>query len=308
MKRHPHNSSRQRGEGDGRPAAPRLIDLLRSLKLTNREARNLLDSGKVLYCGVPTADGGREVDVARVVVQRSAPRIRPNRDLAIIHRDPHMVVVYKPPGMMSVSAVGRRDVKSVVGAVRHLLGAAFPVHRLDEPTSGLMMVALTEECRRRIKEILFHHRVERSYLALVSGSFPKEPCTVRTQLVRNRGDGLRGSSADEGEDGAREAVTHLRLLERLGRNASLVEASLETGRTHQVRIHLSEKGYPILGDDLYAPPAARRAAPRLALHAFRLGIRHPFTGAKLAFEAPLADDLEALRRRLLRGQGEPRPS
>jgi len=278
----------------------RLIDVLRSQKLTNREARDLLETGKVFYCGFPTADGGREVDASRVVVRRSAPRLRPNLDLAIIHRDPHMVVVYKPPGMLSVSAVGRQDVRSVIGVVRHLLGEAFPVHRLDESTSGLMMVALTQECQRSIKEILFHHRVERGYLALVSGRFPVEPCTVRTKLVRNRGDGLRGSTADGEEDDAREAVTHLKLREHLGRNASLVEARLETGRTHQVRIHLSEKGYPILGDDLYAPPGARRLSPRLALHAYKLGIEHPFTGEKLAFEAPLADDLEALRRLLLR--------
>ena len=312
MKRHLHNSNRPRGrrnpEVERRSAAPRLIDFLRSLKLTNREARDLLDTGKILYCGFPTADAGREVDAARVVVQRNAPRIRPNRDLAIIHRDQHMVVVYKPPGMLSVPAPGRRDVRSVIGVVRHLLGAAFPVHRLDESTSGLMMVALTEECQRRIKAILFHHRVERGYLALVGGRFPEKPCTVRTQLVRNRGDGLRGSSADGDEDGAREAVTHLKLREHLGRNASLVEARLETGRTHQVRIHLSEKGYPILGDDLYAPPGAQRISRRLALHAFKLEIKHPFTGEKLAFEAPFADDLEALRRLLLRKQGKLRVS
>ena len=281
---------------------PRLIDCLRSMNLTNREARDLLETGKVLYGGIPTADPGREVEAARVVVKRDAPRIQPNRDLVIIHRDPQMVVVVKPPGMLAVSAPGRRDVRSVIGVVRHLLGAAFPVHRLDEPTSGLMMVALTEECQRRIKAILFDHRVERGYLAIVSGRFPEAPCTVRTQLVRNRGDGLRGSAADDDEDGAREAVTHFTLREHLGRSASLVEARLETGRTHQVRIHLSEKGYPVLGDELYAPQGAVRVVPRLALHAFKLGIKHPFTGEMLAFEAPLADDLEALRRLLSRQQ------
>jgi len=277
----------------------RLIDHLRSQNLTNREARELLETGKVFYCGVPTADAAREIDVARVTVRRDAPRLKPNRDLAVVFRDKHLAVVCKPPGMLSVSAPGRRETRSVVGVVRHLLGTAFPVHRIDEPTSGLMMVALTEECRRRIKEILFDHRVERGYLALVAGHFPKEPCTVRTALVRNRGDGLRGSSQDEDEDGAREAVTHFKLREHLGSRASLVEARLETGRTHQVRIHLSEKGFPILGDDLYAPPGVAQASPRLALHAFRLGFKHPFSKAEMMFEAPLADDLEALSRRLL---------
>lgn len=294
---------------EGRSTAPRLIDCLRAINLTNREAHDLMETGKVFYCGIPTADAGREVDPARVSVQRNAPRLRPGRDLAIVHRDRHLLVVYKPAGMMAVSAVGRRDAKNVIGVVRQLLGAALPVHRLDESTSGLMMVALTEECQHLIKEILFRHQVERGYLALVSGIFPKRSCTVRTNLVRNRGDGLRGSATDLGEDGAREAVTHLTLREHLGKHASLVEARLETGRTHQVRIHLSERGYPILGDDLYAPARAMRLAPRLALHAFKLGIKHPFTGEDLSFEAPLADDLEALRRRLLRGQEElSRPS
>lgn len=279
---------------------PRLIDHLRALSLTNREASDLLDTGKVMYCGIPTADRGREVDVSRVVIDHNAPRIRPNLDLAVIYRDQHMVVVYKPPGMLSVSAPGRRDTKSVIGAVRHLFGAAFPVHRLDESTSGLMMVALTEECQLRIKEILFHHKVERGYLALVRGRFPERSCTVRTRMVRNRGDGLRGSSEDGEEGGVKEAVTHLKLRGHVGKNASLVEAILETGRTHQVRIHLSEKGYPILGDDLYAPPGVLRASHRLALHAFKLAIKHPFTGEKLSFEAPLADDLEALCRFMLR--------
>lgn len=279
---------------------PRLIDYLRSLGTTNKEARGLLDTGKVMYRGVPTADGGREIDVALVTVKRSATRIQPGRDLAIIYRDTQMIVVYKPTGMLSVHSPGRRDVKNVISVVKHLLGAAFPVHRLDEATSGLMMVALNEKCQQLIKDILFKHQVERGYLALVRGLFPKKPCTVRNKLVRNRGDGLRGAGNDEDDDSAIEAVTHFRLREHIGKIASLVEARLETGRTHQVRIHLSEMRFPILGDDLYAPQAAKRASPRLALHAFKLGFKHPITDENLSFEAPLADDLEILRRCILR--------
>jgi 23S rRNA pseudouridine1911/1915/1917 synthase len=304
MKKRQKNTRRPRvrraPEAPRQSDVPRLIDCLRSMELTNREAKDLLETGKVMYYDIPTAYGGREVDPAHVVVNRSAPRIKPNRDLAIIHRDEHMLIVYKPPGMMSVSAPGRRETKNVIGVVRQLLGVALPVHRLDEFTSGLMMVALGKECQRRIKKMLFHHRVERGYLALVNGSFPEEPCTVKSLMVRNRGDGLRGSSEDEEEVDGKEAVTHLKLREHLGGNVSLVEARLETGRTHQVRIHLNEKGFPVLGDDLYASTGISRAAPRLALHAFKLGIKHPYTGDMLTFEAPLADDLEALRRLLLR--------
>ncbi|MCC6749973.1 MAG: RluA family pseudouridine synthase [Deltaproteobacteria bacterium] len=276
----------------------RLIDHLRALGYANRAARDLLETGKVAYHGVPTADGGRQVDPARVVISPSAPRLRPNRDLAVVFHDRHLAVVYKPPGMLAVEAPGRRREGSVVGQVRRLFGAGHAVHRLDEPTSGLMMVALTEASQREIKEILFRHEVRRVYLALVSGHFPAAPFTVATQLVRDRGDGLRGSDADGDDEQGKEAVTHFRLVERLGRRASLVEATLETGRTHQVRIHLSERGFPILGDRLYGPRGRELPAERLALHAAELGLRHPVSGEALHFEAPLADDLEQLRRRL----------
>lgn len=277
----------------------RLIDYLKSLKLSNKEAKDLLETGKVMYHGIPTADGCRDVNTSFVALQRNAPRLRPNRDLAVIYRDEHFAIAYKPSGMLSTFTAGRRDVKNVISVVKGFFGSAYPVHRLDEGTSGLMMVALTEKCQQLIKEMLFHHNVERGYLALVSGWFQNRPCTSRTLLVRNRGDGLRGSSEDL-EDGAKEAVTHLSLVEHVGKNVSLVQAKLETGRTHQVRIHLSEKNYPILGDKLYAPSNVARASRRLALHAFKLGLKHPITGKKLSFESPLADDLEMLRRRLLR--------
>ncbi len=283
---------------------PRLIDHLRSLGISNKEAEALLNNGKVIYCGLPTSDKGREVDAARVEIRRDAPKLQPGRDIVVLYRDDHLLVISKPAGMMSVSAVGRRGEKNVIGVVRRLFGAAFPVHRLDEETSGLMMIALTEECQSAIKAILFEHKVERRYLAIVKGLFPSRPCTVKSQMVRNRGDGLRGKTSASGEDGAREAVSHLKLIEHLGKNASLVEARLETGRTHQVRIHLSDEGYPILGDDLYAPLNVTRSAPRLALHSFKMEIKHPFTDEQLSFEIPLADDLEALRRLLIRRGAE----
>jgi len=285
-----------------RSASPRLrlIAQLRALGYANRAARELLDTGKVAYGGVPTADEGREVDPARVVIALNAPRLRPNRDLAVVFHDRHLAVVFKPPGMLAVAAPGRRHETSVVAGVRRLFGAAYPVHRLDEPTSGLMMVALTEACQTQIKALLFHHQVERGYLAIVRGHFPAVPVRVTTKLVRDRGDGLRGSDPEADEDDAKEAVSHFRLLQHLGPRASLVRAKLETGRTHQVRIHLSERGYPILGDRLYGSGGSERLAARLALHAARLGLRHPVSGEALLFEAPLADDLEQLRRQLRR--------
>jgi RluA family pseudouridine synthase len=274
----------------------RLIDHLRSLGMSNRDAKRALQTGKVYVRDAPVADPTRDVDAALVRVRDNAPRVRVGADIVIVHRDDHLAVVFKPPGMLSVPAPGRRDARTVVGEATRALGGALPVHRLDEPTSGLMLVARTERCQLALKDLLFRHDVERAYLALVRGRFPTEPTAVRNVLVRDRGDGRRGSGSPSTPNG-KPAATVFRLVAPVGRNASLVEARLETGRTHQVRIHLAELGYPVLGDPLYGEGVAR-AAPRLALHARLLGFRHPFGAGELRFETELPDDLERLRRDL----------
>lgn len=286
--------------GAQNPQPVRLIQYFRERGLSNREARRLLESGKVYLGQGPTADPNRDIDPAEVSIRENAPRVRVGRDALVLHRDRHLAVVLKPAGMLSVPARGRRSARVLLREVGRALGRVYPVHRLDEQTSGLMLVARTEECQRALKELFFEHRVERGYLALVRGRFPREPRTVRSVLVRNRGDGLRGSGPPGSADG-RPAVTSLRLVELLGPRASLVAAQLETGRTHQVRIHLAEAGHPVLGDRLYGG-RARQAAPRLALHAAGLGLVHPVTGEKLAFELPLPDDLARLRRDLAAGR------
>jgi 23S rRNA pseudouridine1911/1915/1917 synthase len=184
-----------------------------------------------------------------------------------------------------------------VGLAGRILGEAHIVHRLDEHTSGLLLVARTLAAQTALKALLEVHAVDRRYLAIVAGSAPEGERRVSSVLRRDRGDGLRGSDP-EGEEG-KPAVTYFQLRERLGPRYSLVEARLETGRTHQVRIHLAEQGLPLLGDPLYAPAGVARLWPRQALHAWSLAFRHPFTRQELRFEAPLADDLEQLRRRIL---------
>ncbi|MCB9694201.1 MAG: RluA family pseudouridine synthase [Alphaproteobacteria bacterium] len=263
----------------------RLLDHLKTRGLSNREARAALTSGKVWVSGVPTADGGREVDPASVAVRMQAPRITVGRDVVVLWRDPHLAVVWKPPGMLAVPAP-RRSGPNVLEVAGRVLGSALPVHRLDEGTSGLMMVARTPAAQTAIKDLLERHAVERRYLALAVGRLRDDPVTVRSNLVRDRGDGLRGS----GQGPGKEAVTHLRTVSRHG-DIAMLEATLETGRTHQVRIHCAEQGCPLLGDPLYAPRGVAARSPRLALHAAVLGFEHPLEGGTLRFEAPLADDL-----------------
>ena len=246
------------------------------------------------------------MDPGQITVDPSAPRLQPGRDPAILWRDPHFAVVWKPPGFLAVPAPRAGGHKSVLGAVKRALGEALPVHRLDEGTSGLMMVARTPAAQEALKDLLERHEIERRYLAIVQGHPPDRPTTRHSWLLRDRGDGLRGSTpAGTQPEGSKEAITHLRLVEALGPKAALVEARLETGRTHQVRIHLAELGHPLLGDPLYAPRPVAARAPRLALHAAVLGLQHPMTREALRFEIPLADDLAALAEALRAGSAPP---
>ncbi len=279
---------------------PRVIDVLRARGLNGGAARDALKFGKVWVRGAPTADGGREVAEADLTIHPAAPRITVGRDPAFVFKDSHLVVLWKPSGLLAVPAPRQGGHKSALGAVSRVLGSAFAVHRLDEETSGLMAVALDEPTQVALKDLFERHEVERRYLALVSGRFQGER-SVRSWMVRDRGDGKRGSvrSGDPVPGDAKEAITHVRALEPVGASATLVEVRLETGRTHQVRVHMAELGHPVLGDTLYGGRAAASRASRVALHAAVLGFEHPISRAKLRFEAPLADDLERLRRALI---------
>ena len=274
-----------------------LRSVLKDLGLSNAEIKQAGANGKVLVRGVPTADGGRMVYADEVQYLPDARKIRPGRDLVILHRDYNIAVVNKPSGWLSVKANNQRSKADVVSFVGKLFKESFAVHRLDQDTSGVMMVALDEDSQYRIKELFEVHDVERRYLALVQGRPGKSKWTVESNLVRNRGDGKRGTGEDD-EEGKR-ALTHFKIIERL-RGATLVEATLETGRTHQVRIHLAEAGHPVLGDKLYGNEGSSRRFPRVALHAAVLGFDHPSTQLKMRFDVPLADDMEKLRRDLTR--------
>jgi 23S rRNA pseudouridine1911/1915/1917 synthase len=173
-----------------------------------------------------------------------------------------------------------------VSTVQRLCGSGLAVHRLDEDTSGLMLVALNEATQLHLKDELAARKISRAYLAIVSPPVPAHwRLDVENTLVRDRGDGRRGSG--KGAQ-AKRAVTHFRERQRIGKRASLIEARLETGRTHQIRIHLSEAGHPVLGDSLYGP---RKSSPmRLALHAYSLAFVDE-QGEPQHFEVGLPDDM-----------------
>jgi 23S rRNA pseudouridine1911/1915/1917 synthase len=277
----------------------KLSEYLGRLGLSNSEVKKALRNGKVFFDGIPTQDGGRDIEPFQVELRLDATRLTPGRDLVFIYRDDDIVVFWKPSGMLSVPAGKAGGHLNALGLVGKLTrSTALAVHRIDQGSSGLMMVALNRKAQLHIKEQLEKHTVERRYIALVLGRTPDKEWSVENHLVEDRGDGMRGSIEPPFPKFARFAKTQFTLLERVGKKANLVEARLHTGRTHQVRIHLSEAGMPIFGDDRYGSPASQRAATRLCLHALVLGVEHPSSGEKMRFTCPLPDDMEKLRRAL----------
>jgi 23S rRNA pseudouridine1911/1915/1917 synthase len=207
--------------------------------------------------------------------------------LSIVFEDEDIVVVDKPAGMVTHPARGSRDSTLVNALLAHtgpLPGDPLRpglVHRLDRDTSGLIVVAKTPETLRRLGKAMQHRYIERQYLGLVAGSPEQEQGTIEGAIGRDPRHRLRFAVRSDGK----AAVTHYALRERLLRASELV-FRLETGRTHQIRVHMAALGHPVLGDPLYGRPDPRIALEGQALHAWRLRFRHPRTGEQLDFEAP----------------------
>ena len=213
----------------------------------------------------------------------------------IVHLDLHVVVVDKPPGISTARYDGKRGgpAESAPG-IAELLGEELGrgglrvVQRLDKDTSGLVVFARTREAQDALIEQLRLRKVERRYLALAHGDVRRR--TFRSFLGDDRGDGLRGSVRNPRL--GKEAITHVEPLLRL-HGATLLACRLETGRTHQIRIHLAEAGHPVLGDTLYQRGFRGPVlpAPRLMLHAETLGFSHPVQERWLEFRRPAPADL-----------------
>jgi 23S rRNA pseudouridine1911/1915/1917 synthase len=215
----------------------------------------------------------------------------------IVFADEHLLVVDKPAGMVTHPSRGHSAGTLVHGLIGGgIAGGDDPdrpgiVHRLDRDTSGLLLVARTDTAHRRLGRMMRDREIDRRYLALAYGDFPPA-LTVDRPVGR---DPRRRTRQAVVPVGGREAVTHFRRLEVIGPLA-LVEARLETGRTHQVRVHLESAGHPVFGDPVYGRGRPDHDLGRQFLHAYKLSFTHPFGGREMAFESPLPDDLEAALR------------
>ncbi|MFM9962697.1 MAG: RluA family pseudouridine synthase [Planctomycetaceae bacterium] len=313
-----------------------LAALLRRLQpdATAASAAQLLRNRRVQIDGNLCQDGQRRLKVGEVVkILPHAIAAPPTADDIRVHFvDEHLVIVEKPSGLTTMRHAeeaqwtGRRQrrestlddllpglltksANSARGRPKHSARPprVIPVHRLDRETSGLMVFARTTTAERSLVTQFREHSIDRAYLAIVSGEIAAQ--TMESHLARDRGDGKRGSVADP--QAGQHAVTHVRPVEVI-HDFTLVECRLETGRTHQIRIHLSEAQHPVCGDKEYRGPLGQKpmldssGAPRLALHAAELGFEHPLTGETMHFETRLPRDLSDLLRRLRRSTAEAR--
>jgi 23S rRNA pseudouridine1911/1915/1917 synthase len=209
----------------------------------------------------------------------------------IAHADEHLLVVDKPAGLVVHAGAGHAS-GTLVDALRGQLAGGDParpgiVHRLDRDTSGLLVVARSEEAHRRLSGLVRRRALERVYAALVAGRPRSRTGRIEAAIGRDRRDPTRVSLET---DVPRDAVTHFEVA-RLWPAHALLEVRLETGRTHQIRVHLAAIGLPVVGDAVYGTPEP--ALGRQFLHAARLAFPHPFTGERLEVASPLPPELEA---------------
>jgi 23S rRNA pseudouridine1911/1915/1917 synthase len=290
-------------------------------QISRARLRALMEAGAVTRDGAAVTDpsgraaaGAYRIAVPAPVAATPEPQDIP---LEVLFEDPHLIVVNKSAGMAVHPGPGVPD-GTLVNALLHHCGASLSgiggvarpgiVHRLDKETSGVMVAAKTDAAHQGLAALFAAHDIERSYIALVRGA-PRPPAgEIRTRIGRSTHDRMKMAVL---KTGGREAVTHYRTERTFGPAggplAARLACRLETGRTHQIRVHMASLGSPCLGDPVYgsgAPAAAVREAlresglARQALHAAVLGFVHPVTGERLRFESTPPPDMAALEARL----------
>jgi 23S rRNA pseudouridine1911/1915/1917 synthase len=288
-----------------------------ALQLSRTRIATLIQEGRVCLNGSvpPKSEALCEGDRIEVELPptRQSDAVPESIPVDIVYEDEHLLVVDKPAGMVVHPAPGHRSgtmVNALLFHVRSLSGvggAIRPgiVHRLDQDTSGLLVVAKEDKTHHALSSALRRREVRRLYVAAAWGHLSETHVRVDQPIGRDPRDRKRMGVVG----GGRRAVTRIRVKARW-RSAELLDVALETGRTHQIRVHLAHLGHPVLGDGVYGEGWERgmggpnrgwarelaRRTPRQFLHAARLGFEHPVTGESMQFRSPLPDDLEAIVR------------
>ncbi|WP_238357402.1 RluA family pseudouridine synthase [Cohnella zeiphila] len=285
----------------GERADKHVTEALADLSVSRSQVQDWIRSGAVTINGQSCKPNGKvaagdelAVDVPEAEPLESLPEDIP---LNVVYEDADVIVIDKPRGMVVHPAVGHasgtvvnallyhcRDLSGINGTMRPGI-----VHRIDKDTSGLLMAAKNDLAHASLAEQFKEHSVLRRYYALVYGNVPHAKGTVDAPIGRDKNDRKMFAVTDKG---SKRAVTHFAVLERFD-DYTLLELRLETGRTHQIRVHMKYIGHPIVGDPMYGGRAGRTLGMQgQALHAGVLGFVHPRTGETLEFSAPLPDDME----------------
>jgi 23S rRNA pseudouridine1911/1915/1917 synthase len=305
-------------------AGKRLDQLLATrLDVSRARVQQLISEEKVRVNDAPAKASLKLRGGERIVVLGSAERpplraIAEEIPLDVIYEDGDLAIINKPAGMMVHAGAGatedQRNRGTLVNALLHHFAALSAiggemrpgiVHRLDKETSGLIAVAKNDAAHRKLAAQFASREVKKKYIALVHGWIKKDSGTISASISRDR---VRRVRMTTRQSGGREAVSHYKVVRRLdsafGR-FTLVEVKIDTGRTHQIRVHLSSLGHPVVGDSLYGAPREMNAGrgkressraislARNFLHAAQLELVHPRTGASLAFKSPLPAELQA---------------
>ena len=297
--------------------AERLPDLSRA------RIQALIAEGRVSRDGQPVTDGSAQAGPGTHPPRRPAPppasAHAPALPLNILFEDAHLIVLDKPPGVAMHPAPGSEDGTLVNALLHHcgdslsgIGGVARPgiVHRIDKDTSGVVVVAKTDAAHQGLAALFEAHDIDREYIAFTRGAPRPDKGTIEGAIARSTHDRKKMAMV---KSGGRHAITHYRVQRTFGPQekplAARVACRLETGRTHQIRVHLASKGTPCLGDPTYGSgppaPAVREAIEtaqlrRQALHAAVLGFRHPITGEQVRCESELPPDMAALEALLAR--------
>lgn len=307
---------------EGTITAPGRLDkaLAEASGLSRERVKGLIAGGEVLIGGRAATNGSARI-AAGAAFAITLPPTQPleaaaqDIPIAIVFEDDHLMVVDKPAGMVVHPAAGNPEGTLVNALLHHcagrlsgINGVARPgiVHRIDKDTSGLLVVAKTDAAHEGLAAQFAEHSIERRYLAVCAGRPSPPEAAIATRLGRSDADRKKMAVLPDDSKRGKRAVTHYRTLRRLD-DSTLIECRLETGRTHQVRVHCASIGHPLLGDPIYGrtPKTLRPLLDRLgfrrqALHAAELGFSHPITGERLHFRAELPPDMTELIDELVR--------
>lgn len=296
---------------------------------TRTKIQNACDAGFILVNGKPVKSNYKikpldEISVMLTVPPRSVEILPENIPLDITYEDDYIVMVNKKPGMVVHPAYGNYTGTLVNALVYHFKNLPMSrtklnndlhlerpglVHRIDKNTSGLLIIAKTELAMTRLAKDFFDRTMDRKYMAICWGDLKEDEGTIVANVGRNLRNRKVMDAFPEGSEYGKHAVTHYKVLERFG-YVTLVECKLETGRTHQIRVHFKSIGHPLFNDNEYGGDIILKGInsakykqfiqncftllPRQALHAKTLGITHPITGEKLFFDSPVPDDMQAV--------------